>query len=414
MLSINHYISDLKEKPATFFVGICILSLAVMGTSINHAASTSYALLMFTGLFTLWLTRSAWAELHKYEKWMLAGFALYAFSGVITVINVEDMDEYIKDLERFLRFLFAIPIYIYLRRYRVKAVQFLYVGAVVSGPFLLVVAILSLIDAPNEPARGDYHHIIFGSLAMINTGICLAMLLVGRLSTLMRVLVGVSVLMGFAVTILSQSRGVWLVAPVYLLVVLVYAWRESRKKFAIFLGVLVLATAAIAVSPLGKLVQVRVDVAVQEVENFYEHNRYQSSVGTRLAMWEIAYYAWRQFPVLGIGQGDFDEYICDLKYHGHYRGMDVHSSTHNIYMQAMVSNGTIGLVALVMGLFVIPLINIRGIKDPVAKLSGMMVVTGFIIIGLSESWTLRLSIISVFILYLLIIIAGSYNERDLD
>ena len=130
---LTPYIAEVRARPAEFFVGLCVLFVAVMGTSVNHVASTSYSFLLLAGLFTMPGWRSTWQSLQTPERWLLAGFMLYALSGIIAVINVQDMDEYIKDLERYVRFLFAIPMYLYLRRYHVSAVRYLYAGAIISG-----------------------------------------------------------------------------------------------------------------------------------------------------------------------------------------------------------------------------------------------------------------------------------------
>jgi len=418
MSFLTQYITEVRDRPAEFFVGLCVLFVAVMGTSVNHVASSCYALLLLAGLFTVAGWRPTWQSLHKPEKWLLTGFMLYALSGIIAVINVQDMDEYIKDLERYLRFLFAIPMYLYLRRYRVSAVRYLYAGAIISGPFLLAVALNSYFDSPGMPARGYYHHIIFGSLAMLNVGVMLALVLVEKMSTLMRVLMVMSMAMGFTAAILSQSRGVWLVVPVYLLIAMIITWRQSRKRFAIIAVFIIVCSIAAAMSPLGKLIGQRIDAAVDEVETYYQRDNYVTSVGTRLAMWEVAIEVWKQYPAIGIGPGDFDDHIRELQAQGRYKDMPVHASTHNIYMQALVNTGLFGLVVLLLSLFYLPLkiLLAAGERQYTVTLVGINILSLFAVIGISESWILRLPTVSVYIIYMIVIIAGLYaaagGERD--
>jgi len=408
MLFLTPYIAEVRARPAEFFVGLCVLFVAVMGTSVNHVASSCYSLLLLAGLFIMPRWRSTWQSLQTPERWLLAGFMLYALSGIIAVINVQDMDEYIKDLERYLRFLFAIPMYLYLRRYHVSAVRYLYAGAIISGPFLLAVALDSYFESPGMPARGYYHHIIFGSVAMLNVGVMLALVLVGKISTLARILIVISMLMGFTAAILSQSRGVWLVIPVYALVAMVVTWRQSRKRFLIFAGFIIVATIAAAMSPLGKLVEQRVQVAADEVSTYYERGYYATSVAQRLVMWELAVDLWKENPVIGIGPGDFDDHIIALQAQGRFKGMEVHASTHNIYVQALVNAGLLGIAAMLLSLFLLPMRQLLkyGRRDRTVMLAGINTLMLFAVIGISESWTLRLPTVSVYIIYMIVILTS--------
>ena len=414
MSFLTQYIAEARNRPVELFVGLCVLFVSIMGTSVNHVASTSYSLLLLAGLFICPGWRGTWQSLEKAERWLLIGFALYGISGLIAIVNVQDMDEYIKDLERYLRFLFAIPMYLYLRRYHVSAVRYLYAGAIISGPFLLAVALKSSFDSPGMPARGYYHHIIFGSLAMLNVGVMLALLLAEKMSALSRVLVVVSMMMGFTAAILSQSRGVWLVVPVYLLIAMVITWRQSKKRFSIIAAFIIVCTIVAALSPLGHMIGNRIDAAVDEVETYYERDNYVTSVGTRLAMWEVAVEVWKKYPVIGIGPGDFDDYIRELQAHGRYKGMDVHASTHNIYMQALVNTGLFGFLVLLLSLFYLPLKILLPARHRQYTLTlvGINILALFAVIGISESWILRLPTVSVYIIYMVVIIAGLYAAYD--
>jgi len=122
-------------------------------------------------------------------------------------------------------------------------------------------------------------------------------------------------------------------------------------------------------------------------------------------MWDIAFDTWEKYPILGTGPGDFDDEIMALQSKGNYQGMDVHNSVHNIYIQALVGSGLSGLLALIFVLLVAPFrlffdhIN----KDEAGRLAGIITIISFAIYGFSESWTLRLPVVSIFLVYTVII-----------
>ena len=403
-------IAEVKYKPQQFFVGLCVFFVAIMGTSVHHVASTAFALLFLAGLFILrdWVT--VWKVLAKYEKWLLIGFSLYALSAVISYLNVQDISEYIKELERYFRFLLAVPIYLLIKKYNIDVINYLFAGAIVSGPFLFFIALSDYIDNPDVPAKGYYHHIIFGSVAMLNVGVMLAVLLVTKINKYIKVVVAVSMLCGVIAAVLSQSRGVWLVLPVYFLIALYYALRHSKGLFGGLIIVPVLVVAILLASPVGEMVMKRVDVAFDEVSSFYTEDKYISSLGTRLAMWRISLDVWKQHPVVGSGPGDFDDIVRELQESGKYSVMDVHASTHNIYMQSLANTGFIGFMVIIFSLFVLPfkaLVDNRR-RAATTFFAGVTTLMLFGVVGLSESWTLRLPIISVYIIYIMTFVSNKF------
>ena len=412
-LFADHQGRDMHNRTLSFFAGMCVLMLSVMGTSVSHVASTSFALLVLAGLFTMKRWKQAWTGLGREEKWLLYGFALYALSGFLSYLNVQDVAEYTKDIERYFRFLLAIPIYLFLKSYRIDVIRYLYAGAILSGPFLLSVAMYAYFENPNMPAKGQYHHIIFGSLAMLNVGVMLAILLTTKLSHFARIAVSVSILCAFTAAILSQSRGVWLAAPAYLVIVLYMTWRHSKKTAVIALLAIAIIASVVALSPAGDIVKKRITEAVDEVTSFYKEDRYASSVGARLAMWEIAVDVWKENPVLGTGPGDFDDEVIALQGKGEYVGMEIHASTHNIYVQALVNTGLFGIFVLLFSIFFQPvrLLYSSRYNNRTTSLSGLTVLLLFAVVGLSESWILRLPMVSVYIIYILVIASSLAVDR---
>ena len=97
-----------------------------------------------------------------------------------------------------------------------------------SVPFLIIIALKHYIACTGTPAQGDFHHIIFGQLAMLNVGIMLSFLLTKSLNRQFQTLIIISISCGIATAVMSQARGVWLVFPICILVVIYYALKEKH------------------------------------------------------------------------------------------------------------------------------------------------------------------------------------------
>lgn len=405
MMFLKKYINTIKSDPLIFFVGMSVFALAVMGTSVRHVSSTVFALLVILSFAVIKDWGRIYLSLTSLEKILLVTFFLYTASGMLSFYNVDDVDEYYRLFERYLRFTLIIPVYILLIKKNISVLNYLYVGAVISGPFLFVIALHHYIYYPDVPAQGYYHHIIFGQLAILNVGIMLSLLLTKNLVRYIQFIILLSMLLGLATAVMSQARGVWLVFPIYASVAIYYAVSNKRirtKYVAAFLAIIALLS---MFTPIGDLIKQRTGAAISEVTSFYVEDQYVSSVGTRLAMWDIAINVWRNNPFLGTGPGDFDDEIMARQNKGDYVGMEIHDSAHNIFIQALVNTGLIGLVILFLVVLTVPLRIFVGdnASDKRGRLAGFITVLSFAVFGLSESWTLRLPTISIFLVYVVII-----------
>jgi len=407
---LKEFLNTIKTEPVIFVAGVSVLLLAVMGTSVRHVASSTFAILVLLSFITVKDWRSVYISLSSLEKLFLLSFLLYMISGVLSYYNADDIDKYVKLFERYFRFLLVIPLYLFLIKKKMSLLKYLYTGVVVSGPFLFLIALNHTLQYPDVPAQGNYHHIIFGQLAMLNAGIMLSMLFTLELSTKLRVLIVLSVFCGVAAAIMSQARGAWLVLPLYLMFVVYCVVKSRRISMTTVVVSLVLLVLLSSVSPISDVVKQRTNDAISEVERFYSEDKYISSVGTRLAMWNIALDVWQQAPVLGTGPGDFDDEVMKLQAEGEYTGMEVHNSVHNIYFQALVGSGVIGLAALLFTVILLPLfVFSRGVHiDRSAAYAGFILVLSYAVFGLTESWTLRLPAVSVYLVYLLVLVSHLY------
>lgn len=406
--------ADIRQKPLEFVAGFCVLVIALGGASIGNVASTSLAVIFLISLFYARSWPSVWLSLSNVEKWLCYGFVLFTLSGALSYINAGDSDEFIKQMGRYIRFTLIIPVYFMLRYKRLDVSQYFLAGVVLSGFVFLGFTLHSMQLKPGMPVTGAYHHITFGDAAMLNAGIMGILLLTGKRSWLISSVIALSALCALYASFMSQARGAWLALPVYLILYTAYAITKKDRVILKIIATGLVASSLIIFTPTGELIVKRYDEAVTEVFEFAQGEKFDTSVGGRLSMWEIAYEVWSEHPLVGGGLGDFDEDMIRYQSMGMYPDVDVQGSTHNIYIQALVSTGLIGFVILCYALLVAPLcLLFRGVdrQNPFAMM-GAFLVLSYGVFGLSESWILRAPAISIYLAYVIAISATLMASKE--
>lgn len=160
---------------------------------------------------------------------------------------------------------------------------------------------------------------------------------------------------GIGAVLLSQSRGAFLVIP---WCGLVYAWFWHHRKYSSRIGfhrTLLLLSCAVAVFLAGAWWGpgdvLRMRPAVQNITEFRTAENYNTSVGARLYLWEIAWKGIQQSPWIGIGGADR---LQRIKHAGDGESKEnltkfsaVHTlgHVHNQYLHSAWDSGMIGLAA---------------------------------------------------------------------
>lgn len=413
-LAVRRWFLDVSSRPLELLIGLCIFAIAAAGGAVGSVASTSLAILFITCLLYLPRWPALWSVLSRNEKLLLAGLALYAFSGLVSYYNASDGYEYVKHMGRYLRFLLIVPVYLLFTKSNMQLFKYLVAGAIVSGPLYLIFVLISVSANPGSPASGHYHHITFGDAAMLNVVFLSAVFVTGKAQPIMKLVMAVAILCALYASFLSQARGAWLALPFCGALLFYLAFRNNRLKLKIVFPVLLLIIVAIAVSPVGNIIESRVQQATQEIGSFTSGEKFDSSVGARLAMWDIALDVWQEHPVIGTGLGDFDQEIELRQSRGIYKSIAVHASAHNIYFQALATTGAFGFLILCFSLLIQPFrIFYRSSREnlTVTKSAGLMVITAYAVFGLTESWILRAPVVSIYLVYLITLSATVSRER---
>jgi len=166
--------------------------------------------------------------------------------------------------------------------------------------------------------------------------------------------------------LLTQSRGPLLAfAPIFLLLVLLHAWRSGHWRSSLLLVPAVCVVAgATTFSMRGEMVA-RFEAIAPEVTRFDQSDATQGAVIERLEMWRTAARAFAEHPVAGIGVGEFDEYTRrEIAAGRSHAAIGRYNQPHNEYLEAAATGGVPGLLVL-LAVFLVPLRFFgRHVRDP--------------------------------------------------
>jgi len=409
-MSIKAWYAGVVSNPLQLILGLPVFATAAAGGALEHVASVSLIVMLLVSFAYVKSWPLLWRQLTSEECLLLFCFGLYFLSAIFSYYNANNEHEYLKELGRYFRFFLIIPIYLLLSRSDIKLFRYLLAGAIVSGPLYLCVAYLSLAENIGVNAKGSYHHITFGDMAMLSALFMITFVVVMKLSNAMKIILISSIACLLYASVLSQSRGAWLVLPLCLLFLLPLAVHHGKIKVRTILVSLIVVGSLLAISPEKEILISRIQTAVHEVELFQSGEQQTTSVGARLAMWDIAIRVWSRHPVFGTGLGDFSSEIEASQKQGLYAGLIRHSTAHNIYFQALATTGIFGLVVLCLALFVAPFryfYKLNREKFNVASVSGVVMLIAFAGFGLTESWITRSPPVALYLMYFVVLVSSA-------
>lgn len=334
-----------------------------------------------------------------------------------------------KKLSKFIYLLMVFPVYFYFKTIRVKQIWLWYglsLGAIVSALVgIYEVANDSIIPRYVGRANGATHPIIFGDLALLMGVMALAGW--GWFKTQSRWQIAipvVAVCAGVMASILSQSRGGWVAVP-FLVVIFAWFFAAHISKLKMLLGIsLIIGLFAIAYQVPQTGMQSKVKITLKNIEKYInadeKHVAGGTSVTSRFEMWKASWDIFLKNPVLGVGVGHYRENAQALVKQGERHAMaGAFNHPHNQFLSAMVSGGIIAFIAILM-LFIVPAkIFFHVCKSPDRSpdaqrvaLAGLILMVGFGIFNMSESFLERSRTVTFFIFYLAVCMAGIREKGE--
>ena len=223
---------------------------------------------------------------------------------------------------------------------------------------------------------------------------------------------GLAIGMGTCGAVLTQSRGPLLgFIPVLILCMILYIRRNQQYRCSLlFLMPVVLATPLLIQ---GHLVQ-RLHQVHTEVSTYTPDHVTQGAVRARLEMWRTAWHGFMEHPFAGVGLDQFGVYARQQVRIGRSGiGIYKYNHPHNEYLDAAVTGGVMGILAIFLVFFVPLTYFINHTQHPSAEvadlgLAGTAITSLYAICGITDNVlyrTMPLSLYYFLILGLAIMIA---------
>ncbi len=293
--------------------------------------------------------------LERQDHWFLLAFVGYFL--IYVVLNLwhrEDAGNY----DRPSRFLGAALILTLLLRVKLQPLVILSgaaVGGVVTGFYALYQAFGNGVGRVTT-----YDNAIYfgnGSMVLALVAFCglLYTLLDRSISFRWTALYTLGCVSAGLAVMLSGTRGGWIaVPPIFFL--FVWTYRRYARTHRMIMAASVGALAVFCVAALSlDIVTARVDVAMEEARGYFEDERIDTSVGLRLEMWKAGWLLFSENPVMGVGEGNFDEALSALVAAGSVdEGVLVFRHLHNQLVDNAAKGGVLAVLALVLA-FLVPL-----------------------------------------------------------
>lgn len=306
--------------------------------------------------------------LHVDERWLMGAFALFS---VVSLINFScfpysRMGHY--RLEDYATFLFAIPLFLYLRQLKLDvrclAVMFAIVACIIgclsvaqlwsmkAGHGFLLTFDNPMAQFTNRPS-GAVNPMRYAAISLILVGFSLnAMLFMRNKPLWFKCLLAFAVLLGGTACILTQVRGAWLALLALLGIYFIALFFMGHKKLmgTFIAGCIV---ALVFISQL-EAVENRIERTEYALTLYFSGNS-NSSVGARLDMFKAAWMLIQERPWFGHGLNTYSAKATAIRQNTPGMNSEVGRwhNPHNEILQVMVEKGVIGLLTLVL-LFAAP------------------------------------------------------------
>lgn len=400
--------SSTQEKIITRIYQVGFLLFPIVGVTVKDAGSAIFTILALVGLIYGW---KGWGNLDTQEKTIFIGFIIFVTTTAISLIATDDWHTAAHRIDRLLRFLLAIPVYLVIKRFGIGILKSYSAGIVFSGFVLGLVAVYKIFVLKTGSTEGPYNSAFIANYAVIVSVFIVTVLVSGKPDIFTRIILSASFIASLVAMVLSESRTSWVALIAVVGLALLLEFQKNRK---LLIGSLILVLISVIGIYHYPPVNARIGQAVTDIENYNKDPGKASSVNDRLNIWRNMVILFKSSPLIGAGLGDYGYESKRLINEGKSLTVHIHNSAHSIYFESLGMNGLLGLVGLILGLFVLPIKSFNQIRRSennetaiIFSRFGILVLCTLALLGLSGTWYAFNAIVNLYIFSMLACLASS-------
>ncbi len=325
---------------------IISIGLVLFGLSLplSKSINTILMVLLYLYLFFFLYRRRVSFTLKHPLFWPVLFFVVPFFVGIFIS---EDTVEALKGIKRisnllFIYLLLANTIEMNNHRMAKKALFSLVIGLAILD-MIGIAQYLTGARAGQLPIRPlGMHHIWFGNLNAVGLYVILSFFWWDRQGLSRLSLILLPLVLGAIV--LSFSRTAWLGG---ILSLLVFFYIVLPKKRYYLIGVCLFVGIILGTYYLNNIVHERVNMAYIDIVKFFSGDP-NTSIGSRLLMWKASLRMFLENPLFGVGTGDYMVVLTQYVKRGEMPEFILRfNHPHSIYMNALATNGLLGLTGMI-------------------------------------------------------------------
>ncbi len=380
-MKLNSYWPELKNG------AVLAILCALFGAGLSlHVLNLSFFLLLIVALFRLFGADVSFHEVYRSFKLLH-----WAMASMLIALLVSQLGHGYTDLAPYNPIVrlatFALLLWLLLNTPLSQLRSMRWAWTV--GIILCAIQIHFTPLAMNQPARPiiENWYVALASLLGVFSVLSLAWHeRPGKLTVIAHLIGGSGCLY---IIILCQTRGVWIAVPLFMVMTyLTFVDNALNKKNIVLLLTGIALFGALFFNT--DLVRHRVQQAEQDIQIFEANKNVETSVGTRLQLWEAAWIMIQEHPLIGVGPGEHykaamrdmvDRKVLPDYYNG--------AHSHNEILYSTATMGIPGLIAILLTYLVPGYYFGKSLLDPdrqtrAAAAMGFSVCAGFMIFGLVD------------------------------
>ena len=404
----------LLEKRYSWFVNSLLFLFPIVIISQKVAGDLILLILAITGLFITFFYKTSPFSVKELKifNWLVLGYFAVICISILFSGKALELAHFIS---RELYFLFAPFVALAIFKARVDISVVLY-GVKVG---LVVLATLVYLNAGNFDVRysGSMNATAYGNI--IGAMLLLSLARIAKESLIEKLFTFFAFFAGILALIASGTRGAWIG---FLLTLLVYIWiyykNGELKSFIKFIGLFLLAI--IFTMNFIKLTSIenRVLLAKQQVESWLSGKDVNSSVSVRMEMWNASLKQVNtNLPLTGFGYRNINPVIAKHASKQAQSQIAQYNHVHNTYLNHLVSEGVLGLIAI-LALLLVPLkvfvANVKSTKtnESIVASMGVVLMVSFSLFGVSNNLFGDIFINAFYVLFMAILLPLSLKKID--